>query len=338
MRTPLPTRRDVLLGGLVIAGSSLGTLLDGPALARATSHPSTTASNASFREWMSQYQIPAASIAITHEGRLVSTFGFGGMNAATPARIASLSKAITAVSIGRLIDDGRLSFTTPLGTVLAPAFARLGQPVDPRFKTITVEQLLRHRAGLAREPRPGPRERTLRERFISTLATPLASDPGGEMVYSNIGYITLGVVIEAVAGTDYERYCRDVALRPMRASGTIDPKLRQRASSGGWLMSAADYARFIQVFEPGSPVIGPMARQWQESLSGTRAYGLGIRILRTPKGAVLTHSGRSVAPERGGSYVIKYPNGWTAVATFAGDPRNYGADLRRRLETAIASL
>ena len=102
------------------------------------------------------------------------------------------------------------------------------------------------------------------------LATPLDSDPGGEMVYSNIGYITLGMVIQAVTGRDYESYCRDVALRPMNASGTIDPLLRPRASSGGWRVSAIDYARFIQVFEPGSPALGPLGRQWQEARTGNR--------------------------------------------------------------------
>jgi hypothetical protein len=45
-----------------------------------------------------------------------------------------------------------------------------------------------------------------------------------------------------------------------------------------------------------------------------------------------------VGPERGGSYVIKYPNGWTAVTTFAGDPHNYAADLRRRVQAAITTL
>src|SRR5262245_19023883 len=150
MSAPLPARRDILLGGLAIAGSSLGTLLVVPAQARVAAHPPATALDASFREWMSQYQVPAASIAIMRDGKLVSTSGFGGMNAATPARIASLSKAITAVAIGHLIDAGRLSFTTPLDTVLAPAFRRLSQPVDPRFKAITIEQLLRHRAGLTR--------------------------------------------------------------------------------------------------------------------------------------------------------------------------------------------
>ena len=108
------------------------------------------------------------------------------------------------------------------------------------------------------------------------------------MVYSNIGYVTLGMVVEAVTGSAYERYCRDAALKPMKAAGTIDPRLRQRASSGGWRVSAIDYARFIQVFEPGSPGLGPLARQWQDGAERrSRAYGLGIFIRRTPQGIVL---------------------------------------------------
>jgi hypothetical protein len=32
---------------------------------------------------------------------------------------------------------------------------------------------------------------------------------------------------------------------------------------------------------------------------------------------------------------MKFPNGWTTVVTFAGDPR--GSDLRQRLEAALAN-
>ena len=159
------------------------------------------------------------------------------------------------------------------------------------------------------------------------------------MVYSNIGYITLGMVIQAITGRDYESYCRDVALRPMNASGTIDPLLRQRASSGGWRVSAIDYARFIQVFEPGSRALGPLGRQWQEARTGNPAYGLGIRMRRTEQGLLLTHTGRLIREIRSGSLVVKFPNGVTAVAIFSGDPaQGATADLRRRLQSAIASL
>ena len=327
-------RPIAVLAGFLIA------IAAAPADARVTDSQATSSLNTSLREWMSLHQVPAGSVAIMKDGRLISTFGIGGMQAHVPARIASLSKAITAICVAQLVDSGRLSFTTPLGSVLGRTFARLGRPADPRFRTITIEQLLMHRAGLAREPRRGPFERDLTGRFISTLATPLASDPGGDMVYSNIGYITLGMVVEAVTGSDYERYCREVALRPMKASGAIDPQLRQRASSGGWRVSAIDYARFIQVFEPGSAALGPIARQWQETRAGARSYGLGVRISRTSQGVLLTHSGRNAlgVTERSGSFVAKFPNGWTAVTTFIGDPRGATAELRRRLQTAITGL
>ena len=329
-RLHMAYRSVAVLAGFLIAAVS--------AAAPANAHVAPTL-DASLREWMSHYQVPAASVAIMQNDRLVSTFGLGGMNAGSPARIASLSKAITGVCIAHLVDAGRLSFTTPLGTVLATTFARLGQPADPRFRTITIEQLLRHRAGLPREAMRGAPPRDLTGSFITILATPLAHDPGGPMVYSNIGYLTLGMVVEAVTGSDYERYCREVALRPMRAAGTIDPRLRPRASSGGWLVSAIDYARFIQVFEPGPAGLGPLARQWQDALNGQRAYGLGVGILRNEQGIILSHSGRVALRERGGSYVVRFPNGWTAVTIFAGDPLSgVTADFRRRLEATLAGL
>jgi CubicO group peptidase (beta-lactamase class C family) len=347
MSVLLPSRRQVsrrqaLLGGLLVAGSSLGTLVGVPAQARVSANPPTAALNGPFREWMSQYRVPAASIAMMRASQLVSTLGFGGLNAATPAPIASLSKAITAICIAHLVDAGRLSFTAPLGSVLARTFARLGQPVDPRFRSITIEQLLMHRSGLPREvPRAvrGAPARDLAGSFSMILATPLDSDPGGEMVYSNIGYITLGMVIQAITGRDYESYCRDVVLRPMNASGTVHPLLRQRASSGGWQVSAIDYARFIQVFEPGSRALGPLGRQWQEARTGNPAYGLGIRMQRTAQGLLLMHTGRLIREIRSGSLAVKFPSGVTAVAIFYGDPvQGATHDLRRRLQTAVAEL
>ncbi|HZO44847.1 MAG TPA: serine hydrolase domain-containing protein [Xanthobacteraceae bacterium] len=327
-------RYAALLAGVLITAAPLGA----PAHAQVAAHPSATVFNTSFRAWMTQFEVPSASLAIMKDGHLTATFGAGGMDAAAPAAIASLSKAITGACIAQIVDSGRLSFNAPLGSVLVRTFARLGQPADPRFKAITIEQLLMHRAGLAREPKGGPVARDMAGRFVNILATPLADDPGGAMVYSNIGYATLGMVVEAVTGSPYERYCRAAVLQPMKVAGTIDPRLQSRASSGGWRVSAIDYARFIQVLDPVSPGLGPLARQWQAARNSEGAYGLGIFARRTPQGIVLNHSGRNALPERGGSFVIKFPNGWTAVAMFAGDPRGGVADLRQRLQTAFAGL
>ena len=199
-----------------------------------------------------------------------------------------------------------------------------------------MEQLLTHRAGFKREAINGARALDMMSHFAAVLATPLADEPGGAMVYSNIGYLTLGMVTEAVTGIEYARYCRNASLVPMQASGSIDSQLRARAPNGGWRVSALDYAKFMQVFEPGPAGLGNISRQWQQSL-GDKAYGLGVIIRRTAKGLVLSHSGRVAASERGGAYSMKYDTGWTVVVTFAGDPKEKGTqDLRRRLDAAIA--
>jgi hypothetical protein len=104
-------------------------------------------------------------------------------------------------------------------------------------------------------------------------------------------------------------------------------------------VSAIDYARFIQVFEPGSRALGPLGRQWQEARTGNPAYGLGVRMQRTEQGLLLTHTGRLIRDIRGGSLVVKFPTGVTAVAIFSGDPvQGATQELRRRLQGAVASL
>jgi len=297
-----------------------------------------------LKSWMAEHQIPAASLAAMKDKRIVTTLGYGGMNAAAPARIASLSKAITAVCIARLVDQGRLSFTTPLGGVLANTFRRFGQPVDPRFSAITIEQLLMHRAGLAREPAAGPPSQDMLGTFLKTLATPLAGAPGDTMSYSNIGYLTLGVVVESVTGVEYERFCYDASLAPMKASGSIDPMLRARAPNGGWRVSAVDYAKFLQVFDPGSngpgsAGLGPISRKWIESRNEHPAYGLGVQMRRTAQGFILSHSGKVASREGGGAYAIKFDSDLTVVVTFAGEAGQGGtADLRRRLEASMPML
>ena len=292
------------------------------------------------QDWMHKHNVHAAAFAALKDGRLAGSRGYGGMDPAKPAHIGSLSKAITAVCVGRLIDTGRLAFTAPLGVAIPDAFRRYGEPADPRFKAITIEQLLMHRAGLARSVSGWRRDHDMATTFRRVLAQPLESNPGGEMDYSNIGYLTLGIVAETFTGQDYEEHCGGAALAPMQAAGYIDQRLRQRAPNGGWTISAIDYAKFVQVFDRSAGVLGEPSQKWQDkkwndARIGERAYGLGTYLNRTPHGRIYSHGGSVGLRERGGAYTMKFDSGWTTVVTFDGDPRGLTGDLHRRLEAAV---
>jgi CubicO group peptidase (beta-lactamase class C family) len=290
--------------------------------------------DATVREWMQQHQVNAASLAAMHDGRIVKTSGYGGMDAGKPAPIASLSKAITGVCIARLIDEGHLSFSSPLGVVLSGSFEKFKQPVDARFQSVTIEQLLMHRGGLVRELPPGGAEpRELDDMFRKVLAIPLEADPAAKMSYSNIGYRILGKIVEVISKKSYEPYCRENVLTPMSASGSIER--RGIGPSGGWRISPVDYAKFMEVFDPKSSLLGKESRAWLDSRHEVPTYGLGMFIRRTGNRVVYLHNGKDA--RGGGAYSIKFGNGWTTVVAFAGRHNDdvYG-DLRRRLESAVS--
>ena len=72
------------------------------------------------------------------------------------SRVASLSKAITAVCTTTLIREGKLRFDTPLGEILARAPARYPEPRDGRLRAATIAQLLTHRSGFGRSEASDP--------------------------------------------------------------------------------------------------------------------------------------------------------------------------------------
>jgi CubicO group peptidase (beta-lactamase class C family) len=157
------------------------------------------------------------------------------------------------------------------------------------------------------------------------------------MSYSNVGYRTLGMVVETITGMGYEPYCRSNALQPMQASGKIDPILRGRSPSGGWVVSPIDYAKFIQVFDSKTKVLGKASLTWMDERREIPTYGLGTFMRRTARGFSYYHSGKVPLREGGGSYLVKLDNGWTTVVTFDGTHNsNVYLDLRRRIETTLS--
>ena len=148
---------------------------------------------------------PGAVLAIGRKGRLVRLRGYGRIDwedDALPAGprsiydLASLTKVVaTTTSAMLLVDEGQLDLDERVVTYLPWWDAG-----DSRKADVTVRQLLIHRAGLP----PFRRfylEMDGRTAYRDAIgAEPLVYAPGDSTVYSDIGLMTVGLIVEAISG------------------------------------------------------------------------------------------------------------------------------------------
>ena len=187
-------------------------------------------------DFLRQWNIKGASVAISKGEELVYAKGFGYANEEKKEevkpghlfRIASVSKLITAAAVMKLYEEG---YVDPDEKVFGPGgildTTQFSGYKDSRVEHITVKHLLNHTAGWSR--RSGdPMFNTL---YISrkmkiepplqidhvieyALSRNLNYDPGTRYSYSNLGYGILGKVIEEISGMPYEDYVIINVLKP----------------------------------------------------------------------------------------------------------------------------
>lgn len=198
-----------------------------------------------------------AVLAAARNGRLVYSRGYTWAEPGYPItqpesffRVASCSKALTAIVIHQLIEQGRLSAGTlvqPLLGLKPPPnreFTKIGETVCA--DAIQVRHLLAHLSGL---PHFGPTQQEVadafqhgqtlpptKEEYVGyALCQPFLFPPGGPVPagadnYSNTGYLMLGLVIEAVTGLPYAKAVSSLLFGPLGiGTGFIGgAKLEQR--------------------------------------------------------------------------------------------------------------
>lgn len=226
--------------------------------------PSTAKLDSQIVNFMKQWNIKGASLAIMKDEKLIYAKGYGWadleQNVETEVRhvfrIASLSKLITAVAIMKLREEGKLSLDDKIfdrgGHLNRPAFSKFS---DKRIRNITIEHLLRHKGGFSNR-RGDPmfslsdiskelnlnRAVTENELIQYILTKRLAFAPGTGSRYSNVGYFLLSKVIEAVTGQSYESYIKDSILTP---NGIYDMHLARNFYKDKYLNE-------VKYYEPSS--------------------------------------------------------------------------------------
>ena len=177
---------------------------------------------------------PGAVVAISsHGARFV--YGTGRLALDDPARpdgrtvydLASLTKVVATTTLAMMaVSEGRLDLDAPVQRYL-PAFRGTGK------ERVTIRHLLTHSSGL-RADRPLWRETPDADSALRLVnVTPLDTAPGVRMVYSDLGAIVLGEVIERIDG---DRLDRLAARRIFAPLGMHSTRFRP---PGSWLSRVA---------------------------------------------------------------------------------------------------
>jgi D-alanyl-D-alanine carboxypeptidase len=194
-----------------------------------------TAVNSKVSSFLSTYNIPGASLAVTKNGKLVYVKGFGKANLitgenVTPAhrfRLASVSKTFTGVAIMKLVQDGRLNLDAKVfgtGGVLGTDYGTA--PYNANLLNITVRHLLQNVSGSwgastggdVIDQNPSYTYKQLFDWVINTRPNPRV--PGSVYDYSNIDFVLAGRIIEKISGKTYVNYVKEDIMAPIGGSQT----------------------------------------------------------------------------------------------------------------------
>ena len=174
------------------------------------------------------------AVSVVKDGKVVFEKGYGVRELGKPDAadtntlfaIGSTTKAMTAASIGMLVDEGKVRWDDPVTNYL-PGF----QLKDPWVtRQITVRDLLTHRAGLPNADYlwygadNSTTEILRRMRYVEPAYSIRSS-----FIYQNVMYAAAGQVIAAVSGMPWEEFVRTRIFTPLHMDRTV-PLLSRAAA------------------------------------------------------------------------------------------------------------
>ena len=175
-----------------------------------------------IKKLMRDLEVPGMSVAIVRDGELVYSEAFGtktigkkdSVDVNTLFGIGSISKSITALALGLLVDEGKLRWDDKVRDHL-PYFELYDPYVSSSF---SIRDLLTHRSGLT--PVSGgllwydtPLDKEEVVRGMKHLKP--VGEFRGNPAYQNITYVVAGVIIEKISGQSWDDFVRQRIFEPL---------------------------------------------------------------------------------------------------------------------------
>ena len=245
-----------------------------------------------MRDAIANGNAPGGVLLVGHNGAVVYRKAFGHLTTAadvmTPETIFDLGAltevVATTTCVMRLEQEGQIKLNDPVAKYI-PDFAQNGK------QDITIRMLLTHYSGL-------PADLDLKESWNGTdegynrvNAAKLVNAPGSTFVYSDVGFVVLGELVQKVSGMPLDQCAQTYVFGPLGMTntrfnppqawqsriaptqrdehtgltlrGTVhDPTARQMngvAGNAGLFSTADDLAKFAQaMLNGGAPILSPL--------------------------------------------------------------------------------
>jgi CubicO group peptidase (beta-lactamase class C family) len=225
--------RAFVLSPLVAVVALLPCLSSEPGPGQKAATPTDLA--AALEPIRKQHDLPALAALVILDGKVVALGATGvrkqGRDVAVTAQdqfhLGSCTKAMTCSLIAILVEEGKLSWTTPIGKGLPS----LVKAIHPDWRTVTLEMLLSHHAGLPHDSWPPgmtfqsvhalpgtPRQQRLAyaERMLKDAPK---NKPGMKYEYANAGYAIAGAIAEHATNTSWEELIQQRLFKPLGIKG-----------------------------------------------------------------------------------------------------------------------
>ncbi len=291
--------------------------------------------------------LPGLSVAIRHKDQLVFAQGFGfadlekrqPVTPQTQFRAASVSKAITATALAKMMQDGLIDIDAPIARYL-PQFPQKEYPITARLLSGHIAGFPHYIMGDRTENRYYP---TVQD-ALSVFAHHQQIAPSGTKYhYSSHGTVLLSAMMEAASGIPYLSYVQQSVLNPLGLKHTEAEMLRHKAmpnmsriyaksgnnnvlvenprelsafwASAGWVTTPSDMVNMTRAFSNGYLSADTMRTMFtsQALQSGEKIQvGIGWRLSYDIQGRpVYEHAGVT----QGARSVISYfPNEDLAIS------------------------
>ncbi|MCC5941887.1 MAG: serine hydrolase [Balneolaceae bacterium] len=157
---------------------------------------------------------PINSLLISQHGDLITEQYYGSMNAARGNNIKSASKSVLSILIGIAIDQGYLESVDQTIEEFFPDY--FSRNPDPQKASITIEDLLTMRSGLASTSRANYGRWVTSNNWIEyKLNRPLQGIPGQDRIYSTGNTHLLAVILTKASGMNTLQFANRYLFGPM---------------------------------------------------------------------------------------------------------------------------